>query len=261
MTDRSDRSPDPVFLLTDFGVQDPYVGLMKAVLMREEPRPRVIDLTHDVTPQDETEAAFLLEYVVRDLPESSVLLLVVDPEVGTERSIAAIRLEDGPLVVAPDRGLVDHLPWQAARLVENEALFRETGVSTFHGRDRFAPVGRFLALGGDLRTLGPEHPGPGTGLLPTPEEVDGELRGEVVYVDRFGNLVTNLPSERLASSSRVLVEGEELPVVSAYGEGEGAVALVGSYRRLEVAWVGGSARERLELGKGATVVVQPGEQP
>lgn len=257
MSLRGNDALRPVHLLTDFGTEDPYVGLMKSVLLNQPPYPPVVDLTHQISPQDESEAAFLLQYVVPDLPSNSIILLVVDPKVGTERDLLAVKLKAGPTVVAPDRGLTEHLEWETARLVDASNLYRDQGVSTFHGRDRFAPVGRYLATGGSLRTLGSTvERDSERRLLPDPTVRNQFVDGQIVYVDRFGNLITNIPADYVDESGTVEVNGNTLPIVETYGGGEEAVGLVGSFKRLEIAWVDGSANEELAVGRGSQVVLK-----
>lgn len=262
---RDSSAPAPVFLLTDFGTQDPYVGLMKAVLVREPPRPDVIDLTHEVPPQDEVAASFLLEYVLPDLPSGAVLLLVVDPGVGTERGILAVALDRGRRVLAPDTGMLEGLSWERAVRFENREWMRDTGVSTFHGRDRFAPAGRHLSLGGELSDLGPElDRAPRGSPVPEPVSEGDRLVGRVVYADRFGNLITNITPDHLphpdvphaeANRSVVLtVDGHTVRGIrKTYGDHEGPIGLVGSFERVEIAVPGGSARRRLAVEPGDPV--------
>lgn len=262
---KSTSDPDPVFLLTDFGTRDPYVGLVKARLLKAPPRPDVVDLTHEVPPGDETAGAFLAEYVLPDLPDGSVLLLVVDPKVGTRRDILAVELDRGRRAVAPDTGLLEGLDWRRAAHLENPDLMRDTGVSTFHGRDRFAPAARHLSLGGALDELGPIlDRAPAGSPVPDPVSDDGARLGRVVYVDRFGNLVTNLtpgdlpephPPHAGANRSVTFRLGEHTVrgVRKTYGEGEEPIALVGSFERIEIAVPGGSARRRLSARVGDAV--------
>lgn len=264
------ETPRPVFLMTDFGESDPYVGLMKAVLLEGAPTPNIVDLTHEIPPQDETNATFLLEYVVPDLPAGSVVLLVVDPEVGTERDIIAVETEESVTVVAPDTGLTEGLNWRRARLVTNDELSRATVSSTFHGRDWFAPVGRYLSRRGSFEELGPEtEKNPDSYPLPEPTVGEDEIRGTVVHEDHFGNLVTNIERERLENHwsnwrNRVEVQLEDRriqEVAPTYEEACGPAALVGSFERLEVAVPGGSAADRFDTGTGTEVVVREARVP
>lgn len=269
MTSESE-CPRPVFLMTDFGKSDPYVGLMKAVLLEGVPAPGIVDLTHEIPPQDEANAAFLLEYVVPDLPAGSVLLLVVDPEVGTDRDIVAVETEESVIVVAPETGLTEGLSRRRARRVTNEELARSNVSSTFHGRDWFAPVGRYLSHGGSFEDLGPvvrESPRPRP--VPEPRVDEDRIEGTVVHVDHFGNLVTNIPVGVLEDQwsdwpgdTDVQIAGRTLgETVSTYAEAEGPTALVGSFEHLEVAIPGGSAADRLDAGTGIDVTVREARVP
>jgi S-adenosylmethionine hydrolase len=258
--------PDPVFLMTDFGTDDPYVGLMKAVLVENRPAPPIVDLTHEVAPQNEINAAFLLEYVISDLPEGSVLLLVVDPEVGTSRDIIAVETTGQRVVVAPDTGLINGLEWNRAHYVENPELSRETVSSTFHGRDWFAPVGRFLSRGGDLSEVGGTAPSDNRErLVPEPERNEDSLRGEIVHVDHFGNLISNVSSDCLETffgdsyyeSITIEIGGCSVDeFVDTYENETGLTGLIGSYDRVEVALPRGSASDRLSTGIGATMTIR-----
>ncbi|MFB6346528.1 MAG: S-adenosyl-l-methionine hydroxide adenosyltransferase family protein [bacterium] len=261
------EEPVPVCLLTDFGTDDPYVGIMKSIIQSSAPYPPTIDLTHEVPPQDERTAAFLLEYALPSTPTNAVVLVVVDPGVGTGRDIIAVETASGRTVVAPDTGLADGLDWDRARRVTNEDLARERISSTFHGRDWFAPVGRFLSLGGNLERLGPQKDGPASdGLIPDPDNSAEEFSGEIVHVDRFGNLITNIKSERLrkefgetlTENSRLFIRVAERRIegiASTYGDADSLTGIIGSYDRLEVAMPGGSARDELGIGRGEPVTV------
>jgi S-adenosylmethionine hydrolase len=258
--------PDPVFLMTDFGTEDPYVGLMKSVLIEKRPAPSIVDLTHEVAPQNEVNAAFLLEYVLPDLPENSVLLLVVDPKVGTARDIIAVETTGSNLIVAPDTGLVDGLEWKRAHHVENPELSRTSVSSTFHGRDWFAPVGRFLSRGGDLTEVGEtvSH-NDRERIVPEPELDAGGLSGEIVHVDHFGNLISNISrgrmetflGENLKGSVSIRIGGRTLEqFVDTYDDATGLTALFGSFDCLEVAVPSGAASNTLNASIGSTITLR-----
>lgn len=261
-TNRAGEPPRPVCLLTDFGTSDPYVGLMKAVIQEKPPYPPVIDLTHEVPPQNETAAAFLLEYCYPDLPADAVVLLVVDPMVGTDRRIVAYETEDGPVVVAPDRGLVDGLPIDRAVDVEQPPGDRDEVSSTFHGRDWFAPTARQLSLGTPLIKLGTAlELSDSASLVPKPSVQSNRVDGEVVYVDRFGNLITNIPAGEFRDRDNGVVKVGKHQIdrfVDCYGNHQGTVALVGSFQRMEIAVSGGSASDQLDAQAGDSVTLISG---
>lgn len=186
-----------VTLLTDFGTADYYVAAVKGVLLSRAPRATLVDLSHEVPPGDVAAAAFLLGAAAPVFPDGTVHLAVVDPGVGSERRILAVR-SGRHAFVGPDNGVLDAvLDGAAVHAVEATGLFLPAPGETFHGRDRFAPVAACLATGGRLAELGPAVADPVRLGLPRPRREAGRARGRVAHVDRFGNLVTDLPAEWL----------------------------------------------------------------
>lgn len=196
-----------IALLTDFGVRDTYVGQMKGVLAARAPAARVIDLSHHVPPQDIRVAALWLLDAAPAFPADTIHLAVVDPGVGTERAILAARA-GGRFFVGPDNGLfapilaTDETAW--AVRVERSDLYLTPPCAashTFHGRDRFAPVAAAIATGMTLAELGPRVQDWVGLTLPEPCRTEaGGLKGEVLYLDHFGNAVTNLRVEDLVAA-------------------------------------------------------------
>jgi S-adenosylmethionine hydrolase len=257
--------PPPIVLLTDFGIEGPYVGQMKGILAKLAPDHPVIDLCHTVSPQDVREGAFLLEVSWRHFPLGSVFVAVVDPGVGTERAALVMEAE-GRFFVGPDNGLLPgafppDASFRAVQLVNEE--YRLVSVSsTFHGRDLFAPAGAVLARGIPMEEFGPpvqelvllSHRFPAV----SPEE----LRGQIVHVDRFGNLVSNIShlilekwrSGNVGNGALTVRAGHETlqGLKRTYGQVEwGApLALFGSLGYLEIAVNGGSAAEHLGVRRG-----------
>lgn len=259
-----ERSPEPrvISLLTDFGTRDVYAGVLHAVIAGIAPGARVVDLTHEVAPQDVAEAAFLLEAAAPYFPAGTVHVCVVDPGVGSSRRILCASTPRATYL-APDNGLLTRVlerePAARLRAVEDQALFLPEVSRTFHGRDVFAPVAARLAMGLDPGQVGPEVSDPIRLALPADRRLEaGTVAGEVVHVDRFGNLITNLltgplgPAVRAARVGAVDVLG---PVRGTYAErSEGDLLLLtGSTGRLEISVRGGSACERLGVGRGAPV--------
>jgi len=257
-----------VSLLTDYGTDDPYVGIVKSVLWRDAPRLRtVVDLTHAIAPGDVATAAFLLERSWATFPAGSVHVAIVDPGVGTARALLLVEAR-GHVFVAPDNGLL-------APLIASEPLVvvRKAGASapvrgpstTFDGRDRFAPLAARLVEGdppaafGERCAAGAFEPLDGA----VPERLpDGSIRAEVIHVDRFGNLVTNAPLVWLAEAGadwrerwRCEVGKRRLALVRTYADApDGApVALADSYDRMEIAMPRRDAARELGLGRGAEV--------
>ncbi|HWC05614.1 MAG TPA: SAM-dependent chlorinase/fluorinase [Gemmatimonadota bacterium] len=263
-----------ITLTTDFGTADGYVGAMKGVIVSLAPETRVLDLTHEIPPQDVRSAAFALYRAVPYFPRGAVHCVVVDPGVGTPRRPLAVKVENEQYLVGPDSGVFTLFcpPFADAdpEAVEtSESRWWRDGAepsSTFHGRDVFASVAahlaRMVASGPpDLSLFGPRVSGLARFEFPAPVEERGAYRGEVVHVDHFGNAVTNLP-ERWVDHAHgpVVVEagGKSMPVVRTYSDvrvGE-LCGLVGSAGWLEVACRAGSAADRLGLGPGIPVVLR-----
>ncbi len=252
-----------VTLLTDFGTREPFVGVMKGVVLSRGPRLSLVDLTHAIEPQRVADAAFWLAQAFAWFPAGTVHVAVGDPGGGTERR-AVVAEADEHWFVAPDNGLLEVVARRAERLVARAIDAERLGIRppsrTFHGRDVFAPVGGLLAAG----ALAFEDVGPPCELLPTANVPEPELaangaQGAVIVIDRFGNLITNLVAARLpeAVSLRVAVNGRELPVVQTYAEAApGALsAVVGSCGSLEVFARDGSAARALSAGRGTPVRV------
>lgn len=256
-----------VTLLTDFGNSDWYVASMKGVILKGCPGCTIVDITHDVSPGDVFAGAFLLRETSRYFPGGTVHLAVVDPGVGTTRRALAAKAGD-LVLVGPDNGLLSLAlglyPDPQVREIRRQDLFLQPTSHTFHGRDVFAPVAAYLACGGDLSELGPEVADWVRLDCPAPRRMAQGVEGRIVYIDRFGNGITNIPREMLDVSlpcpgalvkvgDALLIQG----VYRTYGdvpEGE-PVALVGSSGFLEIAVRGASARECLGLNCGHTRVL------
>ncbi len=251
-----------VTLLTDFGTADGYVGAVKGVLAAGAPGVVVDDVAHDVPRGDITAGAVALLRYWDLYPGGTVHLVVVDPGVGTDRRAVAVRA-GGRYLVGPDNGV---LSWALAATGRSRAVEIRQPVAgtpsasaTFHGRDIFAPAAAHLAGGGALEELGP--PADHLVRLPMPEAETGAgvVRGEVLAVDRFGNLVTNIRRAALPPEVTVQVAGRDVGRLRrTYGdveEGE-VLALIGSLDRLEVSVRDGSAADVLGVGRGAVVVAR-----
>lgn len=258
-----------VVLLTDFGFKDSYVGVMKGVIRTICRGADVMDLSHNIMPQDVAEAAFVLATAYRYFPEETIFVSVVDPGVGTERAVLYMR-SNRQAFLAPDNGLLSIVAEEARREelreVTAEDYFLKGRSETFHGRDVFAPVAAHLASGLDPEKLGPVRHA--MHALPLPHPVrcaDGSLKGEIIYIDQFGNLITNIrratlersfaaPADRLeVRLKRRTVRGLSRTYADC-GEGD-LLALVGSSGYLEVAVNQGSAARMLGCEKGDTVTL------
>lgn len=256
-----------ITLTTDFGTGSPYAAAMKGVVLSIDPAATLVDVTHEVRPQDVRHGALVLDDVAGRFPPGTIHVAVVDPGVGTGRKIVAARI-DGRLYVAPDNGLLSRLarrtPPSDLRELTERRYWLDPVSATFHGRDVMAPVAAHLSRGLDPEKLGP--PLAGLVMLDWPEPVvsAGRIEGEVLDVDSFGNLTTNVDAALLAALPRGrpvrvgLGKHEVEGIRSTYGEGsEGAlIALVGSAGRLELAIVGGSAAPTLGARVGDPVIVR-----
>ena len=247
--------PPIITLLTDFGTADGYVGEVKGVLLSGAPRAAVVDIAHDVRAQDVDAARLAVARYWRRFPAGTVHLVVVDPGVGSKRAAIAVE-SDGRYLVGPDNGVLS--PALLARDARVVALPLPPRAShTFHGRDVFAPAAALLAEGAALELLGTALDSPI--VLRTPEARrldDGRVLGEVIAVDRFGNLISNIVA---LHGGRVEVAARSLEVRRAYTdvrEGE-LTALVGSLGFVEIAVRDGSAAATLGVGRGATVLFHP----
>ena len=274
----------PIVLTTDFGLADPYAGVMKGVILGINPRAAVVDLTHHIQPQNLLQAAFVLGASYRFFPRGSIHAVVVDPGVGTSRKALLLVTPQGSFL-APDNGVLscvlrdflqptlDRAPDKAATLalpngleaysLNNPCYWLEPVSRTFHGRDVFAPVAAHLSLG-----VAPEELGEQVSevvWLPTPQAVYREdtIDGEVILVDHSGNLVTNVPSVSLVGIGEVeiSIKSHRISGLSRTFNQDGAfegrelAALVGSNGSLEIAVPNGSAALALEAGVGEPVRV------
>jgi S-adenosylmethionine hydrolase len=257
-----------ITLTTDFGMRDPWVGIMKGVILGICPAARLVDLGHDVGAQDVLEGALCLEAAVGFFPTGTIHLAVVDPGVGSPRRPMALR-SGGQYYVGPDNGLFSLALERGGGRVEAVELtapeYRLARISrTFHGRDIFAPAAAHLASGVPLERLGPALTDPVRLVFPSSRREDGLVAGEVIGADRFGNLLTSVTEEdiaRLDGPLGLVVEIGSIHLdapVTAYSDAlpGGVGAIVGSTGRLEVFVREGSAQAALALGRGAPVVVK-----
>lgn len=244
-----------ITLTTDFGTADGYVGEMKGVIASLAPGVPIVDITHDIPPQDVDAARLVVERCWERFPEGTVHIVVVDPVVGTARAPIAARAR-GRFLVGPDNGVLSAaLAAPGAVVVRLEVP--EDASATFHGRDVFAPAAARLARGEAFEMLGPVWTDPCVLRAPAPFVLpNGDLVGEVLHADRFGNAVTNIVPE--TSAGLVEVAGRELPLARTYADVEpGApLALVGSSGCLEIAIRNGHAARTLGLTRGSRVVLR-----
>lgn len=257
-----------ITLLTDFGVQDEYAGVLKGVILGTNPDTTIVDITHGIGAQDIEGAAYTLQAAYGFFPEGTIHVAIVDPGVGTRRAIIGA-LCDGHFFLAPNNGLLEPILRNGSSVtvhgVENENLFRHPVSHTFHGRDIFAPVAAHLSKGLALKEIGP--PMALERIQPLDEQSpkrkkSGMIEGRIVAVDRFGNLITNIHAKDLNSLNdhrlsftvgQYTIRG--LAAFYAQSGSSDPIAIVGSRGCIEIAIPSANAAQMLKLGKGDTVRV------
>ncbi len=251
-----------ITLITDFGLVDNYVGVMKGVIYSINPDVRIIDISHQINPYDVIGANYILKAAFKYFPEGTIHVVVVDPGVGSQREIILIKTKDY-YFLAPNNGILD-FACDKIKIVEvtNKKYFLNEISNTFHGRDIFAPVAAYLSLGkqieefgnkiNKIKTLPPEF---------KPKFDKDKIVGEIIYIDHFGNLITNIVREGFPfEDSEVLVEvtGSQIKGISqTYSQlkpGE-LLALWGSSNHLEISVNLGSAQELVKIEKGKSKVI------
>ena len=246
-----------ITLITDFGLADPYVGIMKGVILGLNPNAKLIDITHELTPGDIIGAAMALKDSFAYFPEGTVHIVVVDPGVGTDRRPLAF-LTDRYFFVAPDNGVLWPIISENKGTVihlSNPSFFRHPISNTFHGRDIFAPVAAHISAGIDPLRMGKVINDPIRLTIPRPIQEGNLLKGQVVRIDRFGNLITNIDEkalkEFLGSSDCIVKVGpiQIYGISSTYADVpiQKELALVGSSGFLEISVNQGRADARLGI--------------
>jgi len=262
-----------ITILSDFGGDDEYVGVMKGVILSICPSVSIVDITHQIDPQDIVQAAYLIPASYRFFPEGTVHLIVVDPGVGGQRDILALA-HAGHVFIAPDNGvltlLMNREKSDTIVRIRNADYFIKPVSDTFHGRDIFAPIGAHIVNGTRLEELGTK-----TDIedLVHLEDLNcqlsetGELVGKIVSIDRFGNLITNIDSNTLMeyrktdpnSRLQVCISSHAITGLSrtyANADPSSPLALIGSRNHLEIAVNGGSAKQYFKAHKGDVVRVR-----
>lgn len=259
--------PAPVIaLLTDFGTWDWYVASMKGVMLGIAPQVRLVDIAHQIRPGKIRAASFVLQQCYRDFPQGTVFVCVVDPGVGTARAPVAVRC-DGYTFIGPDNGLFSFLRTAGAgsvsrmqiREITHAGLTGKNPSPTFHGRDIFAPAAAHLAAGVPFENLGPERQTLAEIVQFPPEFIKRKILAEIVFVDHFGNGITNVAREAFeryfGAPASVRFQKQEVPLLRTYAEvpvGQ-PLAYFGSGGWLEIAVNQGSAAERFDLFPGMSV--------
>jgi S-adenosyl-L-methionine hydrolase (adenosine-forming) len=247
-----------ITLTTDFGVSDPFVGIMKGVILGITPNAQLVDISHDIPSYNIAEAVFVVDTIYRYFPKGTVHLVVVDPGVGSDRRPIAAAAH-GQLFVAPDNGVLSAVLETEAYHIKNDRLFLNPMSQTFHGRDIFAPVAAHLARGTEIDSVGPRIRDFVKRPLLRPRRQGRKIIGIVLRVDKFGNVITNFRRSDLGSNFTIRIGG--LPIVrlcanfSEAAPGE-FVAVEGSTGYIEIALNQESAADRLNVASGAEIEVE-----
>ena len=240
-----------ITLTTDFGLSDPFVGVMKGVILAIAPNARLVDITHDIPSHDIGEAAFILHSSYRYFPEGAIHVAVVDPGVGGARRPVAASMHNH-VFVGPDNGILSLDSHSETYHITNASLFHHPVSQTFHGRDIFAPVAAHLARGAPIDSVGPR-------IDDFIRTSPFKSRPSVIRVDKFGNVVTNIRRESLRPDFAIRIGGVEIRrMLSNYDDAQPGelFAIEGSTGFVEVSLKRGSAAETLHIGPGAEIEVE-----
>ena len=249
-----------IVLLTDFGLKDEYVGVMKGVIYSLTPNTRIIDLTHEIPPQDIIWASIVLYKSYKYFPQGSIFLTVVDPGVGTNRDILILKA-DRYYFVAPDNGVLTsiytNLKPDVIVKVDKEKYSLKPISSTFHGRDIFAPLAAYLKREKRPRKFGREVPRIKIIKFPKPIFRKKEIQATIIHEDRFGNLIVNLEKEEFEKLKwrrvKIFIRGKVIRGIASSYSGEGLIAIWESHNLLEIALPRKSAGRALNVGVGEKV--------
>jgi S-adenosylmethionine hydrolase len=273
-----------VTLTTDFGYDDAYVAAVKGAILNINPGASIVDVSHSIRPQDILQAAFILNAAYRYFPKQTVHVAIVDPGVGSERRGVILKTASA-IFVAPDNGILSYViddlfseknvplieqthgltevvfkKGLEAAAITDPRFWRQPVSPTFHGRDIFAPVAAGLSLGISPYEFGEKISS--LHVLPVPRpslDADGNVAGQVLHVDRFGNLITNIGSGTLPGKNVVIeIGGRCIQGISDYySQSEGIMAVVGSSGYLEISLRDGSACDFLDMAVGDEIRVMP----
>jgi hypothetical protein len=259
-----------ITLTTDFGYRDPFVGIMKGVILNINPSVTIVDITHNISPQNILEAALTVEMSFESFPHETIHVVVVDPGVGSARRPALV-ITDRHYFIGPDNGVFSQIyklkhETLMVMHITSEHYFMPRRSSTFHGRDIFAPVAAWLSRGIDASKFGEPITDYVTISVPVLTMTENNsLEGEIIYIDRFGNAITNIKAQQIDDLQRgepveklkVLVKGKEAPFKNHYSEAEdtGLYSLLNSFGNLELFVYKSSASSDFDILVGEKVSV------
>lgn len=254
-----------ITLITDFGLEDEYVGLMKGVILGINPNAEIIDISHFISPQDIKWASYFLYYSYKYFPKGTIHVVVVDPGVGSGRRIICVKA-DGHIFLCPDNGVItkviENITPEGISIVNNEKYFLKNVSDTFHGRDIFAPVAAYLSIGRAYTSVGSKIEDIKRIGLPDINQISDSIKGEVIHIDRFGNIVTNIEKSRIDEFKKqnrdiiIKIADKKIEGISkSYQEVEKGelLSIIGSRGLLEIAVNNGNAADILDINKGKEV--------
>jgi S-adenosyl-L-methionine hydrolase (adenosine-forming) len=267
-----------ITLTTDFGISDSYIAQMKGVILGINPEAIIVDISHQIEPHNVREAAFVLSTVQSSFPKGTIHVAVVDPGVGTKRRAIILRTPQADLI-APDNGILSNVFQQVtarsiqhpqivsesnikAVAITNPKYFRSPVSNTFHGRDIFAPVAAQLSLGAPISSFGKFVTT--IEILPIPAlflSPDGSITGEIIHIDHFGNLISNIKEEDLPLRKNLIIEIGKKKISGLsrmYANGDKLLAIINSNGYLEISLKEGNASSYLHMKVGGEVKVKPG---
>jgi len=249
-----------ITLTSDFGLRDAYLGIMKGVILGIFPKAQLVDLSHNIEPQNIPEASYILLSAVKFFPPGTVHLAVVDPGVGSARRAIIVESKK-QFLVGPDNGIFTDFITAESKIYEltEQKFFLNKISQTFHGRDIFAPVSAHLAKGVSPEELGTPIQDPVLSARPQPKMIEGKIQGEVIYIDRFGNLITNIPEAMIPKRPIIRIMGKEIiGLAKNYAEQapRTLIAIIGSAGFLEISLTQGNASEKLKAGIGQALELE-----
>ncbi|MER3447324.1 MAG: hypothetical protein C4291_10995 [Candidatus Dadabacteria bacterium] len=263
-----------ITLTTDFGIKDHYIGAMKGVILSINRDVSIVDITHQIPPQDISSGAFTIRNFYRYFPQGTIHVAVIDPGVGTERKPIAIEA-DGYIFIGPDNGIFTFVYRESKSFnvfeISNFKYVLPNVSHTFHGRDIFAPAAAHISLGITPKDLGEVVKEPVMISIKEPEVRGEEIIGEFIYKDSFGNLISNIPAELIKPGSRVYIGKKVINGISkSYAEAQRGelIAIIGSSGLLEISVNQGRASDVIrnrgkksgETNEMPRVLVKPGRQ-
>jgi len=254
-----------ITLTTDFGLTDGYVASMKAVILSIDPTARIVDLCHEIRPQDIAHGAFVLATAYKYFPQGTIHVAVIDPGVGSNRRAILVKTPDF-YFLGPDNGIFSYIfkeeTIESVIVVDNPKFMLERISNTFHGRDIFAPVAAHLASGTVPKKFGTEETNPVKLPIPSPKYNQNMIVGNVLCIDRFGNIITNIRKdfwETTVSNRRFMIYcGKRIEQINrSYAEShEGDIlAIFNSSDYLEISKNRGNAAEELDMDSGSELEI------